>query len=178
MRARLNAVLRRLGAPGILGLGILLACAGFYVSALEPAQKELRAQRAALERQRAPQRAQPVAANGRAEELRRFYNLFPTTADLPNQVERLYRLGRGAGLELAQGEYRLERRPSGPWTYRVTLPVRGTYPQVRQFLSALLNDMPVASLDAVRFERKKVADAQLEAQLRVTVYVRPPGETP
>ena len=178
MRARLNNLLKRLGAAGILGLGVLLACAGFWFSALKPAQEQLAAQRAALERLRAHNVVQPVAASGRAEELRRFYNLFPSTTDLPNEVERLYRLGRGAGLELAQGEYRLERRPTGPWAYRVSLPVRGTYLQLRQFLGALLKDMPVASLDAVRFERKKAADVQLEAQLRVTVYVRPPGETP
>ena len=178
MRARLNQLLRRLGAAGILGLGVLLACAGFYASGLEPAQQQLAAQRAAVERLHARAPVQTVAASGRADDLRRFYSLFPATADLAGELERLYRLGRGAGLELAQGEYRLERRPLGPWAYRVTLPVRGTYPQLREFLGALLKDMPIASLDAVRFERKKVAEAQLEAQLRVTVYVRPPGETP
>jgi hypothetical protein len=178
MRARLNHLLRRLGAAGILGLGLLLACAGFYVSGLEPAQKQLAAQRALLERLHARAPLQTVAASGRADELRRFYGLFPSTAELAAELERLYRLGRGAGLELAQGEYRLEHRPVGAWAYRVTLPVRGSYPQLREFLGALLKDMPVASLDSVRFERKKVADSQLEAQLRVTVYVRPPGETP
>jgi hypothetical protein len=178
MSARLNALLRRLGAAGILGLGVLLACAGLYVSALDPVQKRVAAQRAALERLRVRTPVQPVAASGRAEDLRRFYPLFPSTAELANELERLHRFARSAGLELAQGEYRLDRRPSGLWAYRVTLPVRGSYPQLREFLGALLKDMPIASLDALRFERKKAADLQLEAQLRVTLYVRPPGETP
>ena len=49
---------------------------------------------------------------------------------------------------------------------------------------ALLNegrtDEALASLDALRFERKKAGDPQLEAQLRLTVYFRPAneGETP
>jgi hypothetical protein len=40
--------------------------------------------------------------------------------------------------------------------------------------------MPIASLDALRFERKKAGDPQLEAQLRLTVYFRPAneGDTP
>ena len=59
----------------------------------------------------------------------------------------------------------------------MTLPVRGTYPQLRGFLAAVTKDMPIASIDALRFERKKAADTQLEAQVRVTLHARPP-ETP
>jgi Tfp pilus assembly protein PilO len=176
VRARLNALLRRLGVPGVLALGVLLACAGFWFSAVQPLEREIEAQRAALERLRARAPFQPVGAGGREAELRRFYNHFPSSAELPNELERLHRLARRAGLQLAQGEYRLERRPVGLWAYRVTLPVRGTYLQLRDFLGALLKDMPIASLDALRFERKKVAEAQLEAQLRITLHVRPPGE--
>jgi hypothetical protein len=176
VRARINALLRRLRAAGILGLGVLLACAGFWVSALTPLQREVAAQRAALERLRSRTPLQPVGAHAREAELRRFYALFPASTGLSDELERMHRLARGAGVELAQGEYRLERHPAGLWAYRVTLPVRGSYPQLRQFLGALLKDMPIASLDALRFERKKVAEAQLEAQLRITLHVRPPGE--
>jgi hypothetical protein len=50
--------------------------------------------------------------------------------------------------------------------------VRGSYPQLRQFVGRVLQDMPTTSLDALRFERKKAADAQLEAQVRLTIYLR------
>jgi hypothetical protein len=177
MSARLNAALERLGIAGILGLGVLLACGAFWWSALKPAAEELSAQRAALERMRARSPLQPVAgAGGRAEELRRFYNLFPSAAALTGELERLHRLARNARLELAQGEYRLERRATGLWAYRVTLPVRGSYAEVRDFLSAVLKDMPTASIDALRFDRKKADERQLEAQLRFTLYVRPSGD--
>jgi hypothetical protein len=175
---KLNTLLNRLGISGVLGLGVLTACAGFYVSALAPAEEEARAQRVALERMRARTPFQPVAASGRAEDLRRFYNLFPPASGLTNDLERLHRLARSAGLELAQGEYRLERRPAGLWAYRVTLPVRGGYPQLRDFVDAVLKEMPIASLEALRFERKKAADTELEAQLRLTLHLRPSGELP
>jgi Tfp pilus assembly protein PilO len=178
MRGRLNALLRRLGTAGVLALGVLLACAGFWWSALSPLEQGTATQRAALERLRAHTPVQPVGTSRRAEELRRFYGLFPLSAELPAELERVHRLARSAGLELAQGEYRLDRRPTGLWAYRLTLPVRGSYPQLREFLGALLKELPIASIDALRFERKKAADAQLEAQLRLTLYVRPPGDTP
>ena len=176
MKARLEALLRRLGPFGVLGIGVLLACAGFYASALVPLQEEMTAQRAALENLRSRKAFRPVS-NNRAEELRRFYTLFPPASDLTAELERMHRIARGAGLDLAQGEYRLERRAAGLWAYRVTLPVRGTYPQLRGFLAAVTKDMPIASIDALRFERKKAADTQLEAQVRVTLHARP-TETP
>lgn len=178
MRARLARALRRLAVPGVLGLGVLVASAGFWASALAPAQAELAAQRAAAERLRARSPYQPVASSGRAEELRRFHALFPRAERLTDELERLHRLARAAGLELAQGEYRLERPAQGLWAYRITLPVRGGYPQIRAFVGALLRDMPTASLEALRFERKKAAETELDAQLRITLHVRPAEDAP
>jgi hypothetical protein len=54
--------------------------------------------------------------------------------------------------------------------------VRGSYTQFRDFLSAVLAGMPVASIDALRFERKKPLDTQLEAQVRLTLHTRPAGD--
>ena len=176
MKARLERWLRRIGPAGVLGIGVLLACAGFYVDALAPIEDQARAQRIALERLRARTPYQPVSSAGRGEDLQRFYTLFPSTPQLTDQVERLHRLARKSGLELAQGEYRLERRPEGLWAYRVTSPVRGSYNQFRSFLAAVLTEMPIASLDALRFERKKALDTQLEAQVRLTLYARPTGD--
>jgi hypothetical protein len=178
MKARLEAALRRLGAAGVLGIGLALACVGFYVSALAPLEQEAAAQRLALERLKTRTPHRPVSSGGREEDLRRFQALFPSASELTAEVENVHRLARRAGLDLAQGEYRLERRTSGLWAYRVTLPVRGSYPQFRDFIGALLKDMPIASIDALRFERKRAAETQLEAQVRITLYARPPGETP
>ncbi len=178
MTPRLQPILRKLGIGGVLGIGLAIACAGFYATALVPAEEEARAQRAALERLRARTPYQPVAASGRADELRRFHNLFPPAGGLTDELERLHRLARRAGLELAQGEYRLEKRAAGLWAYRVSLPVRGSYSQMRGFVDAVLKEMPIASIEALRFERKKAADAELEAQLRLTLHLRPSGDTP
>ena len=178
MRQRAEALLRRLGTAGIVGLGMLLACAGFYFSALAPLEQEAAAQRLALERLKTRTPYTPVASGGRAEELRRFYSVFPDAHELTDQLERLHGLARRSGLDLARGEYRLERRSAGLWAYRVTLPARGNYGQFREFVGSVLKNMPIASLDALRFERKKAVETQLEGQLRLTIYARPPGELP
>jgi len=169
---QLRLILQSLGTPGVLGLGILFFCIPLYFGALLPAERELADKRLASERRKANL---PVrnTADPRAAELEAFYALFPPVERLGGELERLYGLARASGLELLQGEYRVEHRAAGLVFYRVTLPVRGTYRQVRGFASAVLTRMPVASIDGLRFERKKPGDALLDAQLRLTIHFRP-----
>src|SRR2546426_1464605 len=65
----------------------------------------------------------------------------PRSTLFPSPTLFRSRLARSSGLDLAQGEYRLERRASGLWAYRVTLPVRGSYAQLRGFLGVLLTSI-------------------------------------
>jgi hypothetical protein len=177
VKARLELLLRRLGVAGIAGVGVLLACAAFYFSTLAPLEADAAAQRLALERLK-ERKAHPIQSTERGDDLRRFYALFPPADKLTDEVQRLHELARASGVDLAQGEYRLERRASGLWAYRVTLPARGNYRQFREFIGQVLKKMPIASLDALRFERKRAVESQLEGQLRLTIYARPPGDLP
>jgi hypothetical protein len=171
--SRVHALLRRLGAAGVLGVGVLFFCVPFWFSTVRPVEAEVRAARATAERMRTRGAYTPVSGDSRAEEVRRFYALFPRLDQLPAQLERIYGLARDARLELLQAEYRLERRGEGLVPYRITLPLRGTYSQVRDFIGATLQSVPNASIDGLRFERKHPGDAQLDAQVRLTVYFRP-----
>lgn len=174
---RLQSLLDTIGAAGVLGLGVLAFCVPFYFTAVAPAERELEAQRSAAERLKARSPYQPVSSDQRAENLRRFQNLFPPVEQLTDELEHLYSLARNAKIELQQGEYRLEARGAGLAAYRVTLPIRGAYPQIREFVGNVLKEMPIASVDALRFERKRVGDTLLEAQVRLTIHFRPQDET-
>jgi len=174
---RVHAWLRALGPAGIVGIGVLFFCVPFYFSAVRPAERELQAQRLAAERLRTRQPYEPVSANNPAAELQRFYGLFPPIQSLPDQLERLYGIARQSKLDLQQGEYRLERPRDGLLSYRITLPMRGPYAQIRTFVGAALTEMPTVSIDALRFERKKAGDVQLDAQVRLTMYFRPGDES-
>jgi hypothetical protein len=165
--------MRRLGASlglaGVLGIGVLLFCASFYASTLLPAERELAARQTAAAG--GSFALQPVAHS--ADPLAELYSRFPPIETLTSQVERLHRLGRAAGLHLQQADYRLEVPPAGLIAYRVSLPARGEYRALRQFMGLVLKEMPVAAVDRVRFERRKPGDAQLEAHIQLTLYFRP-----
>lgn len=171
MRRRLLRLLDTLGAAGVAGVGVLLFCLPFYFSALAPAQAELKRRSAAA----ASASVRPTAQSQStldSSDLERFYSRFPPVERLPGELDALYAHAKVSRVELRQGEYRMESRGAALTAYQVTLPVRGSYPQLRQFVGRVLKDMPTTSLDAVRFERKKAADAQLEAQVRLTIYLR------
>jgi len=171
--SRVNQILSRLGVLGVLGIGVLMFCLPFYFGTLRPAEQALDAQRAAAERLRTRGPFRGVAVDDRAGELLRFYALLPPLEQLPEELGRVYALAQAARLELTQGEYRLDRRTSGPVAYRITLPLRGSYAQLRAFLDSVLREMPIASVDALRFERKRTGDTQLDAQVHLSLYFRP-----
>jgi hypothetical protein len=164
----LRRVLDALGPAGIAGIGVAIFCAAFYLNWLAPAAAELEG------RNEAALRGVPAQAvrDDPAAELERFYSRFPSVDSLPGELDTLYAHAKQSRVQLLQGEYRMAAAGGPLAAYHVTLPVRGSYPQLRQFVGRVLQDMPTTSLDALRFERKKAADAQLEAQVRLTIYLR------
>ena len=164
----LRRVLDALGAAGVAGVGVLLFCGAFYFNWLAPAAAELE-RRSAAAAKGVPAQAM---RDDPAAELERFYSRFPSVERLPGELDTLYAHAKQSQVQLLQGEYRMAPAGGPLAAYHVTLPVRGNYPQLRQFVGRVLQDMPTTSLDALRFERKKAADAQLEAQVRLTIYLR------
>ena len=165
----MERILKRAGICGVLGAGVLVSCAAFWISAVVPLEAQIADRRA-----RTPSSQDPTRINPQ-EQLRRFQTLFPTFDELNDEVQRVHLLAREAGLKVIRAEYRLDRNTAGLSAYRVTLPVTGTYSEIRSFLEALLQKVPAASVDAVRFERKSAAQSELDAQVRLTVFVRPKG---
>jgi hypothetical protein len=173
---RLRDLLQALGPVGIAATGVLLFCAAFAVSALLPAERELKVLRAAAA-SRAALAADSSAGNAqRGEAYGHFYDRFPPLDKLPDELERLYRLASAAKLDVPRGDYRLEDRGAPLAAYRITLPLHGTYPRIRAFIAGVLQAMPTLAIDALRFERKQSDDPEIDAQLRLTAYFRTTNE--
>lgn len=51
------------------------------------------------------------------------------------------------------------------------MPLRGNYAQIRTFLNNALVEIPVLSLDEVRFKRERASDAQVEAEVHLTFHL-------
>ena len=87
-------------------------------------------------------------------------------------IERLYHLASAEHISLARGEYALGIDPKTQLArYQIVLPVRGSYPQIRGFLKGLLGQLPTLVLEDLELQRKRIGDSELNARLRMTLYL-------
>ncbi|WP_338847721.1 hypothetical protein V8J88_03130 [Massilia sp. W12] len=115
-----------------------------------------------------PAKPQPVAERN----LVRFYDALGERSYVEQQVNLLFGIAERAGLTLRQGEYKLSfNKAGGFYHYQITLPVKGTYGQLRQFCEQTLLQIPFAALDEISFKREIVANRNLEARLRLSLYL-------
>lgn len=174
--SRLRGFAAGLGAAGVVGIGFLVFGAALYASSVLPARDELkrletRAARAARGG------ADGLAAGSNAvassvEQLERFQRQFPAFSDAPALVLKLHSIAAANGIALEAGEYRLVKdRDWNIARYQITLPLKGSYPQVRLFLAQLLDEVPALSLDEISIKRDSISARTAETRVRLTVYL-------
>lgn len=173
---RLRLALGRLSP--VLFLAALLYAAGFGTLAwLVPARDALEQERELARRAAAlppvPPVAPPAAPAASADaNLALFYDSLGQKRYVEQQVKTLFGIAAKTGLVLRQGEYKSGYdRNARLYTYQVNLPVQGSYGQVWQFAMLSLRAIPFASLDDISFRRDTIGQANVEARLRLTLYV-------
>lgn len=79
-----------------------------------------------------------------------------------------------AGIILSSAEYRSPAETNDQFRrYQLTLPLKGSYSQIRQFCRDTLIALPFASLDEISFKREVIGNSLLEARLRFTLHLTP-----
>lgn len=175
MSSRLAWILAQRAPQLLLALALLLlgGAAVLHLVVLPALAQRAEAASAAAERRLVRRSEDPAAAATR--ELQAFYR-HVEAGSLPDQLAQLHGVARATGIVLRQGEYRLLREGDARLRrYQVTLPVRGPYRGVRQFVTAALRTLPNAALEQLSFQRTRVEDGEVEAQLRLTIYLRETG---
>lgn len=168
--------LQLFGWPGVVAAGLLAACPAFYLSAIHPARVRLEeARRGAAsvqERVRLAEKGLGGSQLPPAEQLARFYAIFPKEKELLPWLKKVFDLAQAQGIRLDEGEYKLVRDKVGKLArFQMTLPVKSAYPQIRRYLNSLRADVPVVALEHLQFERQRVSDPEVEAKLRIALYV-------
>lgn len=167
--------LRRGGLPGWIGLLALAVAGGYAAGTLLPMAEQL----GSLERRIAGLAGQlreegtaqaPAVTTG--QQLASFYRDFPAEQGIPDVLARLHDLAAAEELALEVGEYALAPAPEGQLDrYRITLPVKGGYRQVRQFVAQALAAVPALSLESLSLRREQVAEAAAEARIVFVLFL-------
>ena len=174
-RWRLQRAVHAMGWLSIGAVVLAIFAAGFFLSNVVPLQGKATALRDRVQRLEAQTGNQaPVTEAGRPDaRLAAFYEQLPPVEQAREVVRRLHAQARDAGLVLERGEYRPLPDPSGRlMRYEVVLPVKGSYPRVKRFLSQAMQDTPGLALDAISLQRERGGSEELAVQLRFTVFMR------
>jgi Tfp pilus assembly protein PilO len=162
--------------PGAIGALLLAAGAGYAALVLVPTRDRLAADEvkvARAERKAAAVRSGLEAAPlSPAQRRERFFNALPATTEVTQSVERIYAAAAAEKLSLMHGEYTGADLPAaGIVRYKITLPLKGSYPQVRRFIAEALKTVPGLTLDDVALQRQKIDETQVEARVQLSLFL-------
>lgn len=107
-----------------------------------------------------------------AYDLRALQRFLDRPEKTDDWLAKLYGIATAKGLQLRQAEYRLTDSRYGIERCQISLPVSGSYAEVRAFLSAALAEIPVASLDQASFRRRSAAEGRIDTELVLTLHAR------
>lgn len=163
----------RHGWPAVVGLALIVGAVGFQlfgVPEVRAQADQLRAAQADLRKRLAEGPDQQQAAGGR---LAAFYASLPAAAESAGAIETIHRAAAANHVELAHGEYRVTRDGGGALLrYQILLPARTSYPQLRAWLAEVMNGVPTVALDELNFHRDDIGSGAVEAQVRLTLFLR------
>jgi hypothetical protein len=159
----------RTGRTGLVGLALLAASALFVATTHVKVAEEVRSLQADLATARARATAPRVVTNSPLTVL----NGLPARAEMPAVLGVLLKQADASNLTLDTGKYEMSSTKSGRLTrYKLSFPVTGPYPQVRQFIDSTLSAMPAVAISDLSLERKTIGDPVVEAQIRMIVFAR------
>lgn len=176
-RARpLRQALGALGWPGAVA-GLCLLGAAVLALQLTPRwqaeAEELAVQQAALRRSLRASAALPAA---RAETPAALLAALPPSAERQQRLADLLEIGLRLGLVQQRSEQRLSvDAETGLERLRISMPVQGSYAQLRHYIGAALAHDPALSLDSLHLRRAQRESQDLQAELVWTLHSRREG---
>lgn len=166
-----------LGVTGLVSIGLVglaLLFLHMTVGPLEQRSDDLRREVARSEALAAsPDRSAALAVTPAAR-LAAFYDFFNTEEQATDWLAKLDAIAKGVGVSLASADYRMQKTGTRIERYEITLPLSGSYAQIRAFLENALIQVPVLSLDHVRFRRERASDMVVQAEVRLTLHLVKP----
>lgn len=170
--------LRRLGAPGLLGIAALLLAAPLAWQGLrwDHEAARLKAESEALRSRLLAQARAAGESDGRNGPVltpQQWQLTLPAAAERQQRLADLLEMALRLGLNSARTEHRLSRDAvSGLERLRVTMPVAGGYGPLRQYIGSALAHDPALSLDSLKLRRVSPNAAELEAELVWSLHSR------
>lgn len=166
---RLHHIGRRLWFPNLAGLVLLLAAVFFYTFWVDLEEKGLADDLTEFNRlQRVSKRVLPIKTT-----LPDVSVVLPDQSEVSILLTALNKIGKEQGVDLPEAEFNLTPMPvSGLLRLQLRYPVKADYLALCAFLAQSLNTLPSLVLDGFEFKRANIGITQLDAELRLSLYLR------
>jgi hypothetical protein len=181
VRATVQVLLWRRGWWGPLAVSALLAAAAIWQFELRPTAHQIEHAEATLRSPRLAPAPKPVDTSAATDKQRldAFRAVLKPYLE-HTQIVRHVLATTGQELQWEQAEFQ-QTRDSGLGIVRlqISAPVSGDYRRLRRGLERALREVPSLSLDHVSFRREQGSQAQLEARLKLSLWLlAAPGVEP
>ena len=95
-------------------------------------------------------------------------------SEVSGVMRQINQMASAGGLSLAQSEFQTSGDGHGGLRQvQVTLPMRATYPQLRQWIESVLRQLPGVSIDQLAIKRETVAQGQADIRVKLSIWVDP-----
>lgn len=172
---KLRQAWRALGLPGCVGLLALALAAGLWGLAASWDQQALQAE-ARADQLRHDLRVKRVAGLQQAQApatQAQWWQALPAAGERQQRLADLLEMSLRLGLLSSRTEHRLSvDAAAGLERLRVSMPVNGSYAQVRQFIAAALQHDAALSLDSLKLRRSSPLAPEVEAELQWSLHSR------
>lgn len=175
MRQLLKQFKEQLGWQGMAGIVLLALAGASWMLTLQPLERETAFMHSRMEvaRSKAAIQTRTFSLGSRQKELGVFFESLPAEQDVTDVLASIYSVAEASGVELKQAEYHLDDKDSPRVEYRMVFPVQSEYGKIRLFVSRVLADHPAIALDRINFQRDRINDPILKAEIRLTLFLSP-----
>jgi Tfp pilus assembly protein PilO len=170
------AALRRWSWPGLFGLVfLLLACGATLTSrAMEERTLSTQAHVTVLENRLKQELAPQTTPSASSQE--EWLAQLPPATTRQQRLADLLEISIHQGLNITRTEHRLSSdAATGLERVRVSMPLQGSYAQIRSFIGAALQHDPALSLDSLKLRRANLQSSVVDAELVWSLHSRRAG---
>ena len=157
----MNRLKSLLGRTGIAAMMLIAAAAAASALIVEPLESRAAALKSAVRPAAAPREG-----GGKVQAVYQYLARGDETTDA---LAKLHGIGVGTGVRLQSASYRTQQEGRVE-RLEIALPVSGSYAQIRDFAARALAEIPAASLDQLSLKRETRGEAELHAELRLTIH--------
>lgn len=168
----------RLGITGKIGAGFLLFAIVFFIVAVLPQDREITVLKQRVDTIKS---RSPFEINGKPVSEKRirgdralkvFYDFFPRIDSSPLWIGELVRVAETHDVEINSSDFHMTLGDESRLArYEMTVPVQGSYPEIKAFIADLLKSIPAMAITGINIKRKGVKSSRLEVGIKVNLYL-------